>query len=46
HKLAEVMYSQASQQQGQDEGAADTEAAAGAQKDEEVVDADFEEVQK
>jgi molecular chaperone DnaK len=46
HKLAEVMYAQASQQQAQAEADSGPEAAAGAQKDEEVVDADFEEVQK
>ncbi len=42
HKLAEVMYQQASSSQ---EGQADT-GAAGAQTDEDVVDADFEEVNK
>jgi molecular chaperone DnaK len=42
HKLAEVMYQQASSSQ---EGQADT-GAAGAQADEDVVDADFEEVNK
>jgi molecular chaperone DnaK len=46
HKLAEVMYAQASQQQGQAEEDSGSDAAGGAQKDEEVVDADFEEVQK
>jgi molecular chaperone DnaK len=43
HKLAETMYSQASQQAA---GAGGPEAAAGASKDEDVVDADFEEVKK
>lgn len=42
HKLAEVMYQQASQEEGQE--AAD--ATASAQKDDDVVDADFEEVKK
>jgi len=46
HKLAEVMYAQASQQQGQAEEASGPDTTDGAQKDEEVVDADFEEVQK
>ena len=51
HKLAEAMYAQASQQQAQSEGApgggtADAGPAAGPPKDEDVVDADFEEVQK
>jgi len=46
HKLAEAMYSQASQQQAGAEGAAGGgEAQAGGQ-DEDVVDADFEEVKK
>jgi molecular chaperone DnaK len=43
HKLAETMYSQAAQQPG---GTGGEEAAAGASKDEDVVDADFEEVKK
>ena len=43
HKLAETMYSQAAQQAGGTEG---PEAASGASKDEDVVDADFEEVKK
>jgi molecular chaperone DnaK len=46
HKLAEAMYAQASQQQAQTEGAPGAESTAGAEKDEDVVDADFEEVQK
>ena len=46
HKLAEAMYAQASQQQAQAEGAPGAESTAGAEKDEDVVDADFEEVQK
>jgi molecular chaperone DnaK len=45
HKIAEVLYAQASQQaQGQPEGEAGTGATESAKKDEEVVDADFEEV--
>ena len=47
HKLAEAVYAQASQQQqGQPGEAPGAEAAGGAQQDEEVVDADFEEVKK
>jgi molecular chaperone DnaK len=46
HKLAEAMYAQASQQESQAGGAAGAESAAGGPKDEDVVDADFEEVQK
>jgi molecular chaperone DnaK len=46
HKLAEAMYAQASQQQAQPEGTTGAESAAGAEKDEDVVDADFEEVKK
>ncbi len=46
HKLAETMYANASQDQGQAADAAGPESAAGASKDEDVVDADFEEVQK
>ncbi len=46
HKLAEAMYAQASQQQEQAEGTTGAESAAGAEKDEDVVDADFEEVKK
>ncbi|OPX34141.1 MAG: molecular chaperone DnaK [Desulfobacteraceae bacterium 4484_190.2] len=46
HKLAEAMYAQASQEQAQAEGATGGESAAGAEKDEDVVDADFEEVKK
>ena len=46
HKLAEAMYAQASQQQAQTEGTTGAESAAGAEKDEDVVDADFEEVKK
>ncbi len=46
HKLAEAMYAQASQQQAQAEGTTGAESAAGAEKDEDVVDADFEEVKK
>jgi molecular chaperone DnaK len=46
HKLAEAMYAQASQQQEQAQGAPSGEPEAAAGGDEEVVDADFEEVQK
>ena len=46
HKLAEAMYAKASQQQAQSEGAGGAESAGGSSKDEDVVDADFEEVQK
>ena len=46
HKLAEAMYAQASQQQAQAEGTTGAKSAAGAEKDEDVVDADFEEVKK
>lgn len=44
HKLAEIMYAQASQ--GQAEGAPGPDASQEPPKDEEVVDADFEEVDK
>jgi len=49
HKLAETMYAQASQEQAQAAGAADTagtESTDSSTKDEDVVDADFEEVKK
>jgi molecular chaperone DnaK len=47
HKLAETMYAQASQQQQAQAGGASTEAnAGGASNDDDVVDADFEEVNK
>ena len=47
HKLAEAMYAQASQQQAQETGETPgADSAAGAEKDEDVVDADFEEVKK
>jgi len=46
HKLAEIMYAQAAQQQDQAGGQAGPEQEAGASKDEDVVDADFEEVKK
>jgi molecular chaperone DnaK len=46
HKLAEAMYAQASQQQAQDGAAPGADSAAGASQDDEVVDADFEEVKK
>jgi molecular chaperone DnaK len=46
HKIAEAMYAKASQQQqGQGAGGAGAGEASGA-KEEDVVDADFEEVQK
>jgi len=45
HKLAEAMYAKASQQQTQEAGQ-EGGAQAGGQKDEDVVDADFEEVKK
>ncbi|HBF43994.1 MAG TPA: molecular chaperone DnaK, partial [Desulfobacteraceae bacterium] len=45
HKLAETMYAQASQQQDQ-AGAAGAESTEDTSKDEDVVDADFEEVKK
>ena len=44
HKLAELMYAQTSQQHGADTGHAAGGAAGGAAKDDDVVDADFEEV--
>ena len=46
HKLAEAMYTQASQQETQAEAAAGAGSSAQSSGDEEVVDADFEEVQK
>lgn len=46
HKLAEAMYAQASQQEAQPGGAAGAEPTADSTKDEDVVDADFEEVKK
>ncbi len=47
HKLAEAMYAQATQQQqAQAGGSAGPEAAGDASKDDDVVDADFEEVKK
>ena len=46
HKLAEAMYAQASQQQAQAGGTPGDESAADEKKDEDVVDADFEEVKK
>ncbi len=45
HKLAETMYAKAAEQQAQ-AGAGGAESAAEASKDEDVVDADFEEVNK
>ena len=46
HKLAETMYANASQDQGQAADGAGPESEAGPSQDEDVVDADFEEVQK
>lgn len=46
HKLAETMYAQASQEQAQAAGSAGTESTDSSTKDEDVVDADFEEVKK
>ena len=46
HKVAEAMYAHASQQQAQPGAAPGAESAAGASQDDEVVDADFEEVKK
>ncbi|MBW2615850.1 MAG: molecular chaperone DnaK [Deltaproteobacteria bacterium] len=46
HKVAEAMYAQASQQQAQPGAAPGAESAAGASQDDEVVDADFEEIKK
>ncbi len=46
HKLAEAMYTQASQQEAPAEAAAGAGSSAQSSGDEEVVDADFEEVQK
>ena len=46
HKLAEAIYAQASQQQAQAGGAPGAESTAGSAQEEDVVDADFEEVQK
>ena len=46
HKLAETMYANASQDQGQAADGTGPESEAGPSQDEDVVDADFEEVQK
>jgi molecular chaperone DnaK len=47
HKIAEMMYSRASQQQAHaGPGAGGPQAGASTKKDEDVVDADFEEVKK
>ncbi|SPD71986.1 chaperone Hsp70 in DNA biosynthesis/cell division [uncultured Desulfobacterium sp.] len=46
HKLAEIMYQQASQQQQQAGGPGGPEPGQGQRKDDDVVDADFEEVKK
>ena len=45
HRLAEALYARASQQQAQAGGGGQS-ASAGASQDEDVVDADYEEVQK
>jgi molecular chaperone DnaK len=44
HKLAEAMYQQAAQQEGQEPGAEGAEQTGGEPPEEDVVDADFEEV--
>jgi molecular chaperone DnaK len=46
HKLAEAMYARASQQQAQAGASPGAESTGGASQDDEVVDADFEEVKK
>jgi len=46
HKLAEAMYAKASAEQAQADAAGGAESAADESKDEDVVDADFEEVKK
>ena len=46
HKLAEIMYQQASQDQGQPQGDGEPDADSGGSQDDDVVDADFEEVKK
>ncbi|MBW1734500.1 MAG: molecular chaperone DnaK [Deltaproteobacteria bacterium] len=46
HKLAETMYANATKEQAQAAGGPGPDAAAGTSQDEDVVDADFEEVQK
>ena len=46
HKLAETMYANASQDQDQGAGGAGPESEAGPSQDDDVVDADFEEVEK
>ena len=46
HKLAEAMYAKASQQESQAGGSAGAESDGSGPKDEDVVDADFEEVKK
>ena len=46
HKMAETMYAKASQEQAQAAGTAGTESEDSSTKDEDVVDADFEEVKK
>jgi molecular chaperone DnaK len=46
HKLAETLYANASQDQDQGAGGAGPESEAGPSQDDDVVDADFEEVEK
>jgi molecular chaperone DnaK len=46
HKLAETMYANATKDQAQSAGGPGPDATAGSSKDDDVVDADFEEVQK
>jgi molecular chaperone DnaK len=46
HKIAEIMYQQASQQQAQSGGAGGPGQSSGTKQDDDVVDADFEEVKK
>jgi molecular chaperone DnaK len=46
HRLAEAMYARASQQQQAQASGGGAESSAGASQDEDVVDADYEEVQK
>ncbi len=46
HKLAETLYAKASQEQAQAEETENADSTAGASEEEDVVDADFEEIQK
>jgi len=46
HKLAETIYANANQEQGQEQPGPDSDAEGDAPKDDDVVDADFEEVKK